>query len=89
MFQSLKPVLQQKHGQAVGFLPGGCRGRPEPQLLAYPAALPSSCGSKNGPYGVIVGGIAEEVGFVGGHGFDDLAADLRPGQWPGAARTSR
>src|ERR1017187_2851111 len=31
--------LQEKHRQAVGFLPGGCRGRPEPQLLRVVSTL--------------------------------------------------
>ena len=76
MFQSLKPFFQEKHGQAVSFLPGGCGGRPEPQLLRV---LPFfyQAGQQDGPDGIVVGGIAEEVGFVGGHGLDDLAADLR------------
>src|ERR1035441_9511578 len=34
-----QPVSQQKHGQTVGFLPGGRRRRPKPQFLRVPPAF--------------------------------------------------
>jgi hypothetical protein len=87
MFQSLNP------SQAGEAWPGcrlPARWMPQPTRTAtssYPAALPSA-GATGRSYGVIMGGIAEEVGFVGRHGLDDLAADLRS-RVARRARTSR
>src|ERR1039458_558732 len=69
-------VVQEKHGQAVSFLPGGRGSRPEPQFLRVPPAFLQP-GQQDGPYGLIMSGIAEEVGLDGGHGLDHPAADLR------------
>src|ERR1035438_1676996 len=67
--------LQEKQRQAESFLPSRCRGRPEPQLLQIPTVI-LQAGQQDSSDGLIMGGIAKEVGFVGRHGLDDLAADL-------------
>src|SRR5208283_476906 len=74
------PVAQlaalEEHGQAVRLLSGRCRGRPEPQPLRVPPLLLQPR-QQDGSYGLIVGGIAKEIGLIGRHGLDHLAADSR------------
>jgi hypothetical protein len=69
-------VLEQKHGHAVGFLAGGAGGAPDAQPARVLARL-DELGKQLRAQQVEGADVAEEAGFVDGHGLGNLSLEGR------------
>ena len=69
-------MLAEEHGQAIGLLAGGAGGAPEAQGAAVAAGF-DEFGQQLGAQQLEGAGVAEEAGFVDGHGLGDGALEGR------------
>ena len=80
-------MLEQQHGAGVGFLAGGAGGAPEAQGAGEAARL-DEFGKQIGAQQLEGPAIAEEAGFVDGHGLGDGALEGRVLRGCAGVRTS-